>query len=63
MLIVMTSIAISAQETGDRCSGRQEEQEVIKVQNSLIDAYLHNDYAVLDRVLADDYAYTMMASS
>jgi hypothetical protein len=34
-----------------------DQKEVMGVQDTLIGAYLHHDYAVLNRVLADDYTY------
>jgi ketosteroid isomerase-like protein len=69
-LLLTVSIAASAQDpvkvssSGQSAASnaasptsRHEEQQVVKVQDALIDAYLHHDYAVLDRVLADDYTY------
>lgn len=35
-----------------------DEQQVRRVQNDLIDAYLHNNVAALERILADEYTFT-----
>ena len=35
-----------------------DEGEVRRVQNDLIDAYLHNDVAALERILADEFTFT-----
>jgi len=53
LLLLATSTAVAAQPTTEH----GEAGEIVKVQDSLIDAYLRHDYAVLNRVLADDYTY------
>jgi ketosteroid isomerase-like protein len=35
----------------------QEKAEVVKLQDALIDAYVHHDLASLDRILADEYTF------
>src|SRR6266851_1855794 len=55
LLLLATSTAVAAQPTTEHSRG--EAGEIVKVQDSLIDAYLRHDYAVLNRVLADDYTY------
>src|ERR1051326_5071982 len=55
--MVVAACQLSFAQSGARVLLTNDEQEIVKVQNSLIDAYLHHDYAVLDRVLADDYIF------
>jgi hypothetical protein len=50
------SIAFSAQQSVPE-QAQQEQAEIARVQDSPIDAYLHHDYTVLNRVLADDFSY------
>jgi ketosteroid isomerase-like protein len=57
LLSLTTSIVVSPQENTDTHSGRAEETEVVRAQDALIDAYIHRDVAVLERILADDYTY------
>ena len=54
--LMTISIGLSAQQSVPE-QERQDRAEILRMQDSLIDAYLHHDYAVLDRVLSDDYTY------
>ena len=53
---LMTISIASAQQSVPERTG-QEQAEIIRVQDSMIDAYLHHDYGVLNHVLADDYFF------
>ena len=57
LLLLATSIVLPVQQNVGAHSASGEEQQIVRVQDALIDAYLHHDYAVLERVLADDYTY------
>jgi Domain of unknown function (DUF4440) len=58
LCIVVAACQLSIAQSGARVPLTGDKQEVVKVQDALIDAYLHRDYAVLNRVLAD--AYTLI---
>ena len=57
LLSLTTSILLPAQQNADTHSGRGEEKQIVRVQDALIDAYIHRDVAILERILADDYNY------
>lgn len=57
LLSLTTSIVVSAQQTADSHSGRGDEEEVVRVQDALINAYINRDVAALDRILADEYTF------
>jgi ketosteroid isomerase-like protein len=59
-LFLLLSLTISIHSTAPTTKSlgsRSDEDQIVKVQDWLIDAYLHHDYSVLERVLADDYTY------
>jgi quercetin dioxygenase-like cupin family protein len=45
--------------SGTAGGGAQSETEILKLQETLIDGYIHRDIATLDRILADEYTFVM----
>jgi len=56
-LLLTTSIVTFAQELARVDPAHGAEDEVRRVQDALIDAYVHRDIDALDRILADEYTF------
>ena len=57
LLLLTTNIVVFAQESVKVDPAHGTEQELLKVQDALIQAYIHRDVAALDRILADEYTF------
>jgi ketosteroid isomerase-like protein len=57
MAVLVFSVAILAQ-TGAKPKGQTAEQELLKLEQEWTNADLKDDWATMDRILADDYVLT-----
>jgi ketosteroid isomerase-like protein len=56
-LAAATLIAVRAEEKEPAKAGKAE-QEVLKLEQDMIDAYVKRDPSALERIMADDYSFT-----
>jgi hypothetical protein len=55
--ILVCSILLTVSTVAPAQYPSQAEDEILKLQDALIAAYIHQDTAALDRILADEYTF------